>query len=136
MAVGELEFAAPRGGDGFEHVEDARGEDVAADDGVLRGSVFELWFFDHVLDIEEARVFGVGDAVEDAVGGDGGPSMTSEARMVDWVSLRLRPSASCRGQRRRRCRRGGERQGFVADELFGLRNGVAEARGVRPGGDR
>jgi hypothetical protein len=35
--VGELEFAAGAGGDGFDHLEDARREDVAADDGVLRG---------------------------------------------------------------------------------------------------
>src|SRR5258708_7133669 len=55
--VGELEFAACAWGDGFEHVEDARREDVAADDGVFGWGVFELWFFDHVFDVEEARVF-------------------------------------------------------------------------------
>src|SRR5207248_10768441 len=71
-AVGELEFAACAGSDGFEHLEDARGEDIATDDGVLRGSLFELWFFDHVFDFEQARVFGVGGTVEDAVGRDGG----------------------------------------------------------------
>src|ERR1700727_1734383 len=70
-AVGELEFATSARGDGFEHVKDARGEDVASDDGVVAGCLRWLGFFDHVLDGEKARIFGVGGAVEAAVVLDG-----------------------------------------------------------------
>jgi len=69
--VGELEFASRAGSEVLEHVEDARREDVAADDGVVRGRVLEARFFDHVGHVEQARVRGDGRAVEHAVGGDG-----------------------------------------------------------------
>ena len=71
--VGELEFAACAGRDGFEHLEDARREDVAADDGVLaEGASSGFGFSTMFVDVEQARIVGVGGAVEAAVGGDGG----------------------------------------------------------------
>src|ERR1700722_2985915 len=72
-AVSELEFAAGTWRNGLEHFEDAWSEDVTADDRVLRRCVFELRFFDHAPDVEEARIPWVGCAVENAIGGDGGP---------------------------------------------------------------
>ena len=65
--VGELKLAACAGCEVFEHVEDARGEDVAADDGVIGGGVFEAGLLNHVGDVEEAWVTGNRKAVEDAV---------------------------------------------------------------------
>ncbi len=53
-AVGELEFSASAGRGVGEAVEDGRGEDVAADDGEIRGRVFGFGLLDHVFDFEEA----------------------------------------------------------------------------------
>ena len=130
-AVGELELATGAGGDVLEHVEDARGEDVAADDGVLAGGLFGFGFFDHVLYREQARIFGVGGAVEAAVGGDG--------RAFDDLGAEDAGLGFVEGfDHLLHAGDGGvddvvgeqDGEGFVADELFGHEDGVAEAEGL------
>ena len=126
--VGELEFAACAGGEAFEHVEDARGEDVAADDGVLGGGVFELWLLDHVFDVEETRVFGVDGAVEDAIGGDGRAFDDfggKDAALGLFEGFDHLLHAGDGGVNDVVGEEDGE--GLVADELFGHEDGVAEA---------
>jgi hypothetical protein len=128
--VGELELASLAGGEVLEHVEDARREDVAADDGVVGRGVFEAGLFDHVGDVEEARVVGVGGAVEDAVGGDGGAfdDFGAEDAALGFVEgfdhlLHARDFGvdDVVGEE--------DGEGLVADELFGHEDGVAEAEG-------
>lgn len=69
--VGELQFAACAGLNGFEHFEDAWGEDVASDDGVLAGLRAGCGLLHHVAHGEQLGIFFVLFAVEAAVGGDG-----------------------------------------------------------------
>jgi hypothetical protein len=128
--VGELEFAACAGGEVLEHVEDARGEDVAADDGVIGGGVFEAGLFNHVGDVEEAGVVGDGSAVEDAVGGDGGAfdDLGAEDAAVDLVEgFDHLLHAGDGGVDDVVGEEDGE--GLVADKLLGHEDGVTEAEG-------
>ena len=128
--VGELEFAAGAGGDAFDHFEDARGEDVAADDGVLRGLGAGFGLFYHVLDGEEAWVFGVGGDVEAAVGLDGVAFYDFGAEdaglgLVEGFDHLLHAGGGgvydVVGEE--------DGEGLVADDLFGHEDGVAEAEG-------
>ena len=136
-AVGELELAACAGGDGLEHLEDAWGEDVAADDGVLRWGLFGLGLLDHVLDGEQARVLCVGRAVEAAVGRDGGAgddlgAEDGGAGLLEGLHHLLHAGDvgvdDIVGQN--------DAEGFVADELLGLQHSVAEAERLSLAGDR
>src|ERR1700679_1176885 len=69
-AIGQLEFAPSTGSDVFEHVEDARREDVTADDGVVRRSIFEFRLLNQIFYRKQAWVFRIACAIEAAVGRD------------------------------------------------------------------
>ena len=112
----------------FEQFEDARREDVAADDGLLRRRVFELRLLHHAGAVVDARVFGIGRAGQHAVGGDGGAfdglrSQHGPAALVEDVDHLLQAGDlgvdHIVGQ--------DDGEGFIADQFLGAENGVAQA---------
>ena len=52
--IGELELAAAAGLDGFDRIEDLRGQDVAPDDREVGRGFGRLGFFHHVANAEQA----------------------------------------------------------------------------------
>ena len=97
-----------------------------------RGRVLGFGFSTMFLTCEEARVVGVGGAVEAAVGGDGGAFDDLGAEDADdWVSLKASTICFMQGVVGVDDVVGEEdAEGLVADELFGHENGVAEAEGL------
>lgn len=127
-AVGELELAAGAGGDLLEQREDARGEDVAADDGVLGRGFFGLRLLDHVFDLEKAGIAGVGGAIEAAVVLDGGALDDLRAEdggaglLEGFYHLLHAGDGGVDDVVREE-----DGEGLVADELLGHEDGVSEA---------
>ena len=112
----------------LEHFEDARRENVTADDGVLRRRVFKLRLLDHAGAVVDARVVRVGRAGEHAVGGDGRSLRLSAwqhgaAALVEDIDHLLQ--AGHFGVDHVVGQNDGER--LVADEFLGAEHGVAQA---------
>ena len=128
-AVGQLQFAAGSRLDHLQHFEDARRENVAADDGVLAGRVFGFGLFDHVLDQQQPRILGVRCAIQAAI--------VRDRRTFHNFAAEDRGAGLCIGFNHllhagRLCVDDvvgqDDRERFIADELLGLQNGVPEAQ--------
>ena len=126
--IGELDFSAFAGLCLFQHFEDIRRNDVAAQGSEAAGGFFDGGLFNHVLHLEEVRIIGF-DTIHDTVGGnlvfpdnlaadDGAAGLfilvheLPECRLSTGIVHHIIPEDDA--------------EGFAVDEILGAEDGIAQ----------